>query len=72
LLLKEKIYFYDKVAHIMLEEEKVNTKKIHKFNMQCIIVLAPNSHGIHILDDEWIQTCSLDKRTCCCDSSKFV
>jgi hypothetical protein len=35
-------------------------------------ILTPNGLGIHILDDERIQTCMMDRKTCCFHSSKFV
>jgi hypothetical protein len=34
--------------------------------------LTPKGHGIHILDDEWIQACLMDRRACFFHSSKFV
>jgi hypothetical protein len=51
----------------------IEGRRIGSVSVTCFLPhLTPKGRGIHILDDEWIQTCPMDRRTRCFHSSKFV
>ena len=45
--------------------------KLHLWG-QVSITLTPNGCNIHILDDEWIQMCILNRKTCYFHYLKFI